>query len=139
MLMQSSEGADPHIAHLRHALAVWGLTTNDIGVLSIHSTSIQANEDNEMYMWNLILKTLDCSPRNAIPIMAQKSLVGHSKGGTAAWQIAGLLQSIENGAVPGNRNIDNVRIDVPFQQHSLMFPSKSIQTDGSESIISVLC
>src|SRR6266576_206811 len=120
MLMQSSEGADPHIAHLRHALAVWGLTTNDIGVLSIHSTSIQANEDNEMYMWNLILKTLDCSPRNAIPIMAQKSLVGHSKGGTAAWQMAGLLLrlSIRNGVVPGNHNANNV--DVLFQWHSLL-------------------
>jgi len=79
MLMQSSEGADPHIAPLRRALAVWGLTADDISVLSIHGTSTQANEKNEAYMWNTILKTLDRSPRNAIPIMAQKSLVGHSK------------------------------------------------------------
>ena len=75
------------------------------------------------------MKTLDRSPGNAVPIMAQKSLVGHSKGGAAAWQMAGLLQSIGNGVVPGNRNADNV--DALFQQHSLlMFPSKSIQTDG---------
>ena len=120
MLMQSCEGADPRIARLHHALAVRGLTTDDISVLSIHSTSIQANEDNEMYMWNLILKTLDCSPRNAIPIIAQNSLVGHSKGGTAAWQMAGLLLrlSIRNGVVPGNHNANNV--DVLFQWHSLL-------------------
>jgi fatty acid synthase subunit alpha, fungi type len=136
MLMQSSEGADPRIAPLRRALAVWGLTADDIGVLSIHGTSTQANEKNETYIWNTILKTLDRSAGNAVPIIAQKSLVGHSKGGAAAWQMAGLLQSIENGVVPGNRNADNV--DALFQQHSLlMFPSKAIQTDGISAGIMV--
>ena len=129
MLMQSSEGADPRIAPLRRALAVWGLTADDIGVLSIHGTSTQANEKNETYMWNTILKTLDRTAGNAVPIMAQKSLVGHSKGGAAAWQMAGVLQSIASGIIPGNRNADNV--DALFQQHSLlMFPSKTLQTDG---------
>lgn len=129
MLMQNSEGADPRIAPLRRALAVWGLTADDIGVLSIHGTSTQANEKNETYMWNTILKTLDRTAGNAVPIMAQKSLVGHAKGGAAAWQMAGLLQSIASGMVPGNRNADNV--DALFQEHPLlMFPSKSIQTDG---------
>ena len=68
---------------------------------------------------------LDCSPGNAVPIMAQKSLVGHSKGGAAAWQKAGLLQSVESGVVPGNHDADNV--DALFQQRSLlMFSSKII-------------
>ena len=75
MLMQDSEGADPRIAPLRRALAVWGLTADDIGVLSIHGTSTQTNEKNETYMWNTILKTLDRTAGNAAPIMAQKSLV----------------------------------------------------------------
>ena len=37
------EGSDPRIAPLRRALAVWGLTADDIGVLSIHGTSTAAN------------------------------------------------------------------------------------------------
>lgn len=37
------EGSDPHIAPLRRALAIWGLTADDIGVLSIHGTSTNAN------------------------------------------------------------------------------------------------
>jgi fatty acid synthase subunit alpha, fungi type len=37
------EGVDPRIAPLRRALAVWGLTADDIGVLSIHGTSTGAN------------------------------------------------------------------------------------------------
>ena len=37
------QGSDPRIAPLRRALAVWGLTADDIGVLSIHGTSTGAN------------------------------------------------------------------------------------------------
>ena len=37
------EGVDPRVAPLRRALAVWGLTADDIGVLSIHGTSTGAN------------------------------------------------------------------------------------------------
>src|SRR5450755_3745829 len=119
----------PALPPLRRALAVLGSAADAIGVLSMHGTSTQANEKNETYMWDTISKTLDRSPGNAVPIIAQKSLVGHPKGSAAPWQMAGLLQSIENGVVPGNRNADNG--DALFQQHSLlMFPSKSIQTDG---------
>jgi 3-oxoacyl-(acyl-carrier-protein) synthase len=50
--------------------------------------------------------------------------------------MAGFLQSIENGVVPGNCNANNV--DALFQQHSLlMFPSKSIQTDGVSAAVMV--
>lgn len=37
------EGSDPRIAPLRRALAIWDLTADDIGVLSIHGTSTNAN------------------------------------------------------------------------------------------------
>ena len=61
MLMQSSEGSDPckHCSPLlcTCCLGVWGLPADDIGVLFIHVTSAQANEKNETYMWNTILKS----------------------------------------------------------------------------------
>ncbi|KAJ7598584.1 thiolase-like protein, partial [Mycena floridula] len=72
------EGTDPHIAPLRRALAVWGLSVDDIGVLSIHGTSTNANEENETHIWNEIFTTLSRTPGNAVPIMAQKSLLGHA-------------------------------------------------------------
>lgn len=123
------EGTDPNIAPLRRALAVWGLTADDIGVLSIHGTSTKANEENETRIWNDIFTTISRTPGNAVPVMAQKSLLGHAKGGSAAWQMTGLLQTIITGVVPGNRNSDN--IDSHFQDRKyLMFPSKSINTDG---------
>ena len=123
------EGSDPRIAPLRRALAVWGLTPDDLGVLSIHGTSTGANERNETHIWNDVFTQISRTPGNAIPIVAQKSLVGHSKGGSAAWQMIGLLQSVNSGIVPGNRNNDNV--DAEFHKYTyLMFPSKSIHTDG---------
>ncbi|KAI0077780.1 fatty acid synthase [Panus rudis PR-1116 ss-1] len=122
-------GVDPRVAPLRRALAVWGLTVDDIGVLSIHGTSTGANEANETHIWNDVFSSLQRTPGNAVPIMAQKSLCGHAKGGSAAWQLAGLLQSVYHGIVPGNRNADNV--DAAFKQYTyLMFPSKTIYTDG---------
>lgn len=102
------EGSDPRIAPLRRALAVWGLTADDIGVLSIHGTSTGANEANETHIWNDVFTNLNRTPGNAVPIMAQKSLCGHAKGGSAAWQLAGLLQSVYHGVVPGNRNAEYV-------------------------------
>ncbi|KAF8199703.1 fatty acid synthase [Pholiota molesta] len=123
------EGSDPSIAPLRRALAVWGLTADDIGILSIHGTSTAANEENETRIWNDIFTTISRTPGNAVPVMAQKSLLGHSKGGSAAWQATGLWQSIITGIIPGNRNSDN--IDSHFQDRQfLMFPSKTIHTDG---------
>ena len=102
------EGQDERIAPLRRALAVWGLTADDIGVLSIHGTSTAANEKNETDIWNNIFTSLDRTRGNAVPIMAQKNLCGHSKGASAAWQLAGLLQSVYSGIVPGNRNAEYV-------------------------------
>ena len=61
--------------------------------------------------------------------MAQKSLTGHSKGGSAAWQVIGLCQTILSGIIPGNRNADNVDKELREWEY-LMFPSKSISTDG---------
>jgi len=123
------EGIDSRLAPLRRALAVWGLNADDVGVISIHGTSTMANEANETHVYNDIFTTISRTPGNAVPVMAQKSLTGHSKGGSAAWQLIGLCQTIASGIIPGNRNADNVDKDLREWEH-LLFPSKSIYTDG---------
>jgi fatty acid synthase subunit alpha, fungi type len=86
------ENSDPGVSPLRRALAVWGLTADDIGVLSIHGTSTVANvstishsrnladhtvqERNETHIWNDILTSMGRSSGNAVPVMAQKCLTG---------------------------------------------------------------
>jgi fatty acid synthase subunit beta len=52
------EGTDPHVAPLRRALAVWGLTVDDIGVLSIHGTSTMANVSNQLVTHRLLFTVL---------------------------------------------------------------------------------
>jgi fatty acid synthase subunit alpha, fungi type len=61
-------------------------------------------EENETHIWNEVFTRLGRTPGNAAPIMAQKSLLGHAKGGSAAWQLAGLLNSVNSGIIAGNRN-----------------------------------
>jgi fatty acid synthase subunit beta len=48
------QGSDPRIAPLRRALAVWGLTADDIGVLSIHGTSTGANV-REFFFFHIVV------------------------------------------------------------------------------------
>ncbi|KAK0487061.1 hypothetical protein IW261DRAFT_1328565, partial [Armillaria novae-zelandiae] len=58
-----------------------------------------------------------------------EEFLGHAKGCAAAWQMSSVLDTINTGIVPGNRNSNN--IDFHFMHRTcLMFPSKSIQTDG---------
>jgi len=67
-------------------------------------TDVSLQEENETRIWNDVFATISRTPGNACPIMAQKSLLGHAKGGAAAWQMAGLLQTVNSGIIPGNRN-----------------------------------
>ncbi len=47
------------------------------------------------------------TPGNAVPVMAQKWLCGHAKGGAAAWALNGVMQSLHTSIVCGNRNADD--------------------------------
>ncbi|KPV74523.1 uncharacterized protein RHOBADRAFT_28081 [Rhodotorula graminis WP1] len=122
-------GSDPSIAPMRRALAVWGLTIDDVGVASFHGTSTVANDKNESNAYNEQFKHLGRAKGNAVPVIAQKWLTGHPKGGAAAWMLNGIAQCILSGLVPGNRNADNVGEELRAFEY-LLYPSKSIQTDG---------
>ncbi|KAH8924677.1 hypothetical protein BT69DRAFT_1308121 [Atractiella rhizophila] len=123
------EGYDTSISPLRRALAVWDLTMDDIGVASFHGTSTAANDKNESAAHNLQMKHLGRTPGNICPVIAQKWLTGHPKGGAASWQMNGLLQVLKEGVIPGNRNADNISKEMR-QFEFLVYPSKTVKTDG---------
>ena len=77
-----------------------------LGVISIHGTSTMANDKNESSVYNDVFKSISRTPGNAVPVIAQKYLTGHPKGGAAAWMFIGLTQSINTGIIPGNRNAE---------------------------------
>ncbi|ORX48172.1 fatty acid synthase [Piromyces finnis] len=120
---------DPTISPLRGALAVFGLTIDDIQALSFHGTSTKANDSNESEVFNKQFKHLGRTKGNACPVITQKYLTGHPKGAAASWMLNGMLQVIETGIIPGNRNADN--IDEKLRKFEYLFyPSRSIHTDG---------
>ncbi|GLD97526.1 hypothetical protein PINS_up006216 [Pythium insidiosum] len=124
----------PDIAPLRGALSVWNLTVDDIGVASFHGTGTKANDKNESEVTQKQLMHLGRSPGNVLPVVCQKNLTGHPKGAAAAWMLNGLLQVLNTGLIPGNRNLDNTCATLR-QFDYLMYPNRSIQTDGIKAAI----
>ena len=120
------EGQHPNIAPLRRALAVWGLDADSVGVISCHGTSTKANDKNESHVYNQQFEKLGRTKGNAVPVIAQKSLTGHPKGGAAAWQFNGMLQTLATAVVPGNHNADNISAELQAFPY-LFYPSKPIQ------------
>ncbi|KAJ3065316.1 3-oxoacyl-[acyl-carrier-protein] synthase, partial [Rhizoclosmatium hyalinum] len=58
-----------------------------------------------------------------------KYLTGHPKGAAAAWMLNGVLQVLETGIIPGNRNLDNTEDRLAKFRH-IIYTSRTIQTDG---------
>jgi 3-oxoacyl-(acyl-carrier-protein) synthase len=96
------------ISPLRGALGVFGLTADDIAVVSKHDTSTAANDLNENRLHTWLQEKLGRTPALPLVVISQKSLTGHPKGAAAAWQMNGLLQAMADGIVPGNRSLDDV-------------------------------
>ncbi|KAI8855120.1 acyl transferase domain-containing protein [Chytridium lagenaria] len=120
---------DHTIAPLKGALATFGLTVDDIGVASFHGTGTKANDYNESSALNQQMAHLGRSNGNVLPSVFQKHLTGHPKGAAAAWMLNGVLQVLETGIIPGNRNLDNVE-DRLAKFRYIIYPSRAIQTDG---------
>ncbi|HYN57887.1 MAG TPA: fatty acid synthase subunit beta domain-containing protein [Motilibacterales bacterium] len=95
-------GAD---SPLGRALAGLGLTADDVAVVSKHDTSTEANDPNEAFIHETIQQALGRTPGAPLRVISQKSLTGHSKGGAAAWQMAGLCDVFQTATVPGNANL----------------------------------
>ncbi|KAF5093435.1 hypothetical protein D0Z03_002420 [Geotrichum reessii] len=120
---------DPRIAPIRGALATFNLTIDDLDVASFHGTSTVANDKNESSTVNDMLNHLGRTKGNPVFGIFQKYLTGHPKGAAGAWMVNGVLQVLNSGLIPGNRNADNV--DEYLEKFDkILYPSISIQTDG---------
>eukprot|EP01127_Copromyxa_protea_P004216 TRINITY_DN14111_c0_g1_i1.p1 TRINITY_DN14111_c0_g1~~TRINITY_DN14111_c0_g1_i1.p1 ORF type:complete len:3881 (+),score=986.19 TRINITY_DN14111_c0_g1_i1:27-11669(+) len=120
---------DPRISPIEGALSVFGLTIDDINVASFHGTGTKANDLNESEVVNRQLEHLGRTKGNLLPAIFQKYLTGHPKGAAAAWMLNGMLQVLNTGIIPGNRNADN--IDESLSKFSfLLYPSRTVKTTG---------
>ena len=125
---------NPGIAPLRAALAVWGLTVDDIQVASLHGTSTKANDRNESDVISKQMTHLGRTKGNPIAAIAQKSLTGHPKGAAGAWMLHGGLQVLQTGIIPGNRNADNIDEYLRQYEH-IVYPGSTIHTRGIKAFM----
>lgn len=65
---------------------------------------------------------------NPLLVICQKWLTGHPKGAAAAWMLNGLIQSMNTGRVPGNRNADNISEELEAFDH-LVYPNTATELD----------
>lgn len=122
----------PQGSRLHRALAKFNPIANDLNVVSLHATSTQADEANELDVLNTQLQSLGRDPINSPPLLAtcQKGLTGHGKGTAGAWAVNSSLQILSSGIVPANPTIDDV--DPVFEKldMNICFPAESVQTQG---------
>ncbi|MBI1944153.1 MAG: DUF1729 domain-containing protein [Deltaproteobacteria bacterium] len=104
---EPGEGRDD-VSPLRAALAVLGLTADDVAVVSKHDSSTQANDENEARLHETIMSALGRKDDHPLWVISQKALTGHPKGAAAAWQVNGLLQAMASSTVPPNTSLDDV-------------------------------
>lgn len=118
---------DAEISPIRSSLAVWGLTVDDIDIVSLHATSTGANDRNEPEVVNRQFHALGRTSGRPLMAICQKWLTGHPKGAAASWMLNGCLQSLETGLVPGNGNADSIDEQLRKFEH-LVFPTEAVQT-----------
>ncbi|KAH8724221.1 hypothetical protein GQ44DRAFT_760348 [Phaeosphaeriaceae sp. PMI808] len=127
---------DAAISPLRGALAVWGLTVDDINVASLHGTSTKKNDVNETAVIQQQLQTLGRTKGNVLPCVVQKSLLGHGLAAAGGFALNGCIQMMNEGIIPGNRNADN--IDAELRNRDLLFfPSKTYEANAQIKAFSV--
>ncbi|MGJ9413619.1 fatty acid synthase subunit beta domain-containing protein [Aeromicrobium sp. CF4.19] len=114
---------------LSRSLASIGLSADDIGVVSKHDTSTDANDPNESELHERLAAALGRSEGNPLFVVSQKSLTGHSKGGAAAFQLNGLCQVLGGGVLPPNRSLDCVD-DVLAENEHLVWLREPLATPG---------
>ncbi|KAL4175947.1 hypothetical protein KRP22_000905 [Phytophthora ramorum] len=122
------------IAPIRGALSVWNLDIDDLGAASFHGTGTKANDKNESEVTHKQMAHLGRSPGNPLPVICQKNLTGHPKGAAAAWMLNGLLQVLNSGLIPGNRQLDNTCETLRKYDH-LVYPNRSFQTVGIKAVV----
>ncbi|MDO4887377.1 MAG: DUF1729 domain-containing protein [Actinomycetaceae bacterium] len=93
-------------SRLAKNLAELGVAPDDISVLSKHDTSTDANDPNEAELHTRMARALGRTEGNPLYVISQKTLTGHSKGGAALFQMAGLAQVFASGLIPGNMALD---------------------------------
>lgn len=111
-----------------------GVSVDDVAVLSKHDTSTNANDPNEAELHDRLFTALGRSAGNPLYVVSQKTLTGHSKGGAALFQMAGITQMFATGKIPGNKALDCS--DPAFEERSyLVWPREVLEVGDIKAAV----
>ncbi len=92
--------ADGMARAMRTALADGGLTTDAVDHINAHGTGTQANDATECAALHAVFG----DRLRDIPVTANKSVLGHSLGASAAFELAMAVMTLRHGIVPPTIN-----------------------------------
>lgn len=95
-------------SRLAKQLGAYGVSIDDVAVVSKHDTSTNANDPNESDLHTRIGHALGRDAGNPLFVISQKTLTGHAKGGACVFQVGGLTQLFQTGVIPANASLDCV-------------------------------
>jgi phosphopantetheine--protein transferase-like protein len=122
------------VSPFRAGLASFGLTADDLFLATFHNTSTNANDKNEPEITHLELERLGRTHGLPLPVISQKQVTGHAKGGAAGLMCNGAVQAMLAGIVPPNWNGDN--FDSYMRRFpSLLYTNRAIDTGAPGSAV----
>jgi len=133
-IAEKSASLDGDLSPVVAALSKFGLTYDDVQVISKHDTSTKLNDANENALHQKIAELSGRTDGNPILVHSQKCILGHGKGGAAAWQTNAAIQILLDSIVSGNINLDDV--DSEFEKYNFMtFTDRSIKIHNPSAVI----
>jgi 3-oxoacyl-[acyl-carrier-protein] synthase II len=89
---------------MKSALANAGISTDEVDIISAHATSTKVGDISEANAIEQVFK----ERAETIPVIANKSALGHSQGAAGAMEAIALLKALEEGVIPPTINIDEL-------------------------------
>ena len=109
----------------------FGVSADDIAVVSKHDTSTNANDPNESELHNTLAHAIGRTDGNPLFVISQKTLTGHAKGGACIFQVNGLTQLFKSGVIPANAALDCVDPKLQRDDH-MVWVRKPLRIGGGE-------
>ncbi|MEP4030237.1 beta-ketoacyl-ACP synthase II [Roseibium polysiphoniae] len=116
----SSPDGEGGLRAMKLALAMAGLTPDDIGYVNAHSTSTPVGDAAEI----AALTTLFEERGKDLGVSSSKSMFGHLLGAAGAVEAIACIKALETGLLPPSRNLDQP--DEAIERFELI-PGKAIQ------------
>jgi 3-oxoacyl-[acyl-carrier-protein] synthase II len=103
---------------MKNALSDAGITIDKVDIISAHATSTKVGDISE----TIAIHNLFKERTERIPVVANKSALGHSQGAAGAMEAIALLKTLEENVIPPTININTldpeVKLNIVTKQDS---------------------